>query len=90
MYEGMFQEFPELYHRQEVVGALLTHAGAGSVAETDSSLAALSTLACAPPDDRYVMRGYPVSCFPLSPLNIPASLNGNGRFLYSHVFLLSL
>ena len=53
MYQAMFQEFSELYHRQEVVGALLTHAGAGSVAETDSALAALSSLANAPPDARF-------------------------------------
>lgn len=67
MYEAMFQEFPELYHRQEVVGALLTHAGAGSVAETDSALAALSALACSPPDARYATRGHPIYCRPTPP-----------------------
>ena len=45
MYRVMFWEFSELYHRQEVVGALLTHAGSGSETETDCALAALSALA---------------------------------------------
>ncbi|CAN0020481.1 unnamed protein product, partial [Laminaria digitata] len=45
MYRGMFWEFSELYHRQEVVGALLTHAGSGSETETDCALTALSALA---------------------------------------------
>lgn len=52
MYRIMFWEFSELYHRQEVVGALLTHAGAGSEAETDCSLSALSALAAASADSR--------------------------------------
>ncbi|CAN0381377.1 unnamed protein product [Ectocarpus sp. 13 AM-2016] len=45
MYREIFSGFPEAYHRQEVVGALITHCGAGSELETDSALEALSALA---------------------------------------------
>ncbi|CAN0381634.1 unnamed protein product, partial [Ectocarpus sp. 13 AM-2016] len=41
----IFSGFSEAYHRQEVVGALITHCGAGSELETDSALEALSALA---------------------------------------------
>ncbi|CBJ26655.1 conserved unknown protein [Ectocarpus siliculosus] len=45
MYREIFSGFSEAYHRQEVVGALITHCGAGSELETDSALSALSALA---------------------------------------------
>lgn len=45
MYRGIFSEFSEAYHRQEVVGALITHCGSGAEMETDSALSALSALA---------------------------------------------
>ncbi|CAM9211941.1 unnamed protein product [Discosporangium mesarthrocarpum] len=45
LYRVMFQEFFELYHQQEVVGALLTHSGAGSERERDCALATLAALA---------------------------------------------
>ncbi|CAN0115626.1 unnamed protein product [Ectocarpus fasciculatus] len=45
MYREIFSGFSEAYHRQEVVGALITHCGAGSEVETDSALSALSALA---------------------------------------------
>ncbi|CAM9123067.1 unnamed protein product [Ectocarpus sp. 12 AP-2014] len=45
MYREIFSGFSEAYHRQEVVGALITHCGAGSELETDSALEALSALA---------------------------------------------
>lgn len=45
MYRGIFWEFSDPFNRQEVVGALITHCGAGSEIETDSALSALSALA---------------------------------------------
>lgn len=46
MYREMFLEFSgSVLYRQEVVGALITHCGAGSDMETDSALSALSALA---------------------------------------------
>eukprot|EP00903_Cladosiphon_okamuranus_P011447 g10784.t1 len=46
MYRDMFWEFSDsVLYRQEVVGALITHCGAGSDMETDSALSALSALA---------------------------------------------
>lgn len=46
MYREMFWEFSSsVLYRQEVVGALITHCGAGSAMETDSALSALSALA---------------------------------------------
>lgn len=45
MYRGIFWEFSDAFNRQEVVGALITHCGAGSEMETDSALSALSALA---------------------------------------------
>lgn len=46
MYREMFLEFSDsILYRQEVVGALITHCGAGSDMETDSALSALSALA---------------------------------------------
>lgn len=45
MYRELFLEFSDPFSRQEVVGALITHCGAGAELETDSALAALSALA---------------------------------------------
>lgn len=54
MYREMFCEFSDsVLYRQEVVGALITHCGAGSDMETDSALSALSALA----SPRYNMCG---------------------------------
>ena len=44
LYELMFAEFVEPYHRQEVVGNLITHAGSGNTAEVDAALGVLVAL----------------------------------------------
>lgn len=44
LYVNMFRQFTEQYHRQEIVSAVLAHAGAGSSHEIDTSLATLVQL----------------------------------------------
>eukprot|EP00752_Nemacystus_decipiens_P018674 g16742.t1 len=58
MYREMFWEFSDsVLYRQEVVGALITHCGAGSEMETDSALSALSALA-SPSDESPGLRPF--------------------------------